>query len=253
MEQYLPVIIACIGALIALVSFILGASGIVTFNGFRRDYEAESADLLRTNDKLRQELGDLKETCEILGHKINEQQQQLRDLSAHVDELSLTTQDADSKLYTRAKKMIDLGADLNEVVRECEIPQGEAELLFRVKGKPVKTAANELKAPELKPVPSAIPGTPSMADVSKMPDFGGMSGFSAQVMQAEHDASQRRGTNSNGMALGTGGHKGNFDLGGSSNRATKEDILVKNEAANALPLPKEASGLMEHFRNIERP
>ena len=78
MEQYLPVIIACIGALIALVSFILGASGIVTFNGFRRDYEAESADLLRTNDKLRQELGDLKEACEILGHKINEQQQQLR-------------------------------------------------------------------------------------------------------------------------------------------------------------------------------
>ena len=89
MEQYLPVIIALIGALIALVSFILGASGIVTFNGFRRDYEAESADLLRTNDKLRQELGDLKEACEILGHKINEQQQQLRDLSAHVDELKI--------------------------------------------------------------------------------------------------------------------------------------------------------------------
>ncbi len=36
----------------------------------------------------------------------------------------------EAKLYSRAVKMIELGADLDEVMRECELPQGEAELLF---------------------------------------------------------------------------------------------------------------------------
>ncbi|WP_372763063.1 DUF2802 domain-containing protein, partial [Pseudoalteromonas sp.] len=38
--------------------------------------------------------------------------------------------DPDAKIYSRAVKMVELGADLNEVIRECELPRAEAELLF---------------------------------------------------------------------------------------------------------------------------
>ncbi|MFC0118912.1 DUF2802 domain-containing protein [Pseudoalteromonas xiamenensis] len=38
--------------------------------------------------------------------------------------------DPEAKIYSRAVKMIELGADLDEVMRECEIPQAEAELLM---------------------------------------------------------------------------------------------------------------------------
>ena len=38
--------------------------------------------------------------------------------------------DPDAKIYSRAVKMIELGADLDEIMRECEIPRAEAELLL---------------------------------------------------------------------------------------------------------------------------
>ncbi|WP_442960193.1 DUF2802 domain-containing protein [Pseudoalteromonas sp. A25] len=38
--------------------------------------------------------------------------------------------DPDAKIYSRAVKMIELGADLEEIMRECELPRAEAELLM---------------------------------------------------------------------------------------------------------------------------
>ena len=41
--------------------------------------------------------------------------------------------DADGRLYTRASKMVDLGADLDELMEECDLPKAEAELLLTLK------------------------------------------------------------------------------------------------------------------------
>lgn len=49
----------------------------------------------------------------------------------------IVTQDPDSKLYTRAVKMVELGADIEEVMIECELPRAEAELLYTLHGKPL--------------------------------------------------------------------------------------------------------------------
>ncbi|CAG8998360.1 MAG: hypothetical protein CENE_00306 [Candidatus Celerinatantimonas neptuna] len=49
----------------------------------------------------------------------------------------IVTQDPDSKLYTRAVKMVELGADIEEVMSECELPRAEAELLYTLHGKPL--------------------------------------------------------------------------------------------------------------------
>ncbi|MED5526662.1 MAG: DUF2802 domain-containing protein [Pseudomonadota bacterium] len=48
----------------------------------------------------------------------------------------LKSVDPQSKLYSRAAKMVALGADIDELMRECELPRAEAELLFNLHKKP---------------------------------------------------------------------------------------------------------------------
>ena len=56
--------------------------------------------------------------------KENAKQKQLLD--------QLQNQQPQDKLYSRAFKLVELGADIEEVVRECDIPQAEAEMLISV-------------------------------------------------------------------------------------------------------------------------
>ena len=42
----------------------------------------------------------------------------------------LKSESSEQRLYGRAKKMIEMGADMNELMTECEVPRGEAELLM---------------------------------------------------------------------------------------------------------------------------
>lgn len=38
--------------------------------------------------------------------------------------------DPNAKIYSRAVKMVELGADIEEIIRECELPRAEADLLM---------------------------------------------------------------------------------------------------------------------------
>jgi len=49
---------------------------------------------------------------------LNEVQQEM---SVHTPE---------NKLYSRAVKMVELGAGIEEIMQECELPEAEAELLL---------------------------------------------------------------------------------------------------------------------------
>ncbi|WP_413110685.1 DUF2802 domain-containing protein [Thaumasiovibrio sp. DFM-14] len=56
--------------------------------------------------------------------------QQLEFLEDRQGELSM--HDPNSKLYSRASRMVELGADLHELMEECELPKAEAELLMNL-------------------------------------------------------------------------------------------------------------------------
>ncbi|EOV3349631.1 flagellar transcriptional regulator FlrD [Vibrio cholerae] len=68
-----------------------------------------------------------------LGQKVSEQQDIIRHLNERLLELENT--EADARLYTRASKMVQLGADLNELIQECELPKAEAELMMSLQNK----------------------------------------------------------------------------------------------------------------------
>lgn len=60
----------------------------------------------------------------------NQTEQQLVALTEQQQAIALT--DPESKIYSRAMKMVQLGADLEEIMRECELPRAEAELLYNL-------------------------------------------------------------------------------------------------------------------------
>ncbi len=90
------------------------------------------------------ELEELRSGLFGMGQKVKSNQKDLADLNevmqaiaAEVNQLTEQQQkiemfDPDSKLYSRAMKMVQLGATLDEIIAECELPRAEAELLFNL-------------------------------------------------------------------------------------------------------------------------
>ncbi|MDO6497545.1 DUF2802 domain-containing protein [Photobacterium sanguinicancri] len=63
--------------------------------------------------------------------------QKMAEIADHQEMLAdrqseISMQDPDGRLYSRANKMVELGADINELMEECDLPKAEAELLMRL-------------------------------------------------------------------------------------------------------------------------
>lgn len=84
------------------------------------------------NDKLLHSKSDqyLQQLKELVLQLQTNQQQQLDVITELNNKVLLLEQENQpNPLYTRAKKMIELGADVEEVIQECEISRSEAQLL----------------------------------------------------------------------------------------------------------------------------
>ncbi|MBQ4797830.1 DUF2802 domain-containing protein [Pseudoalteromonas sp. MMG006] len=77
---------------------------------------------------LRSEVSELRTGLLSIGKRVLQVEQQNQDLMQQ--QAAQKYDDPDAKIYSRAVKMVELGADLDEVIRECELPRAEAELLF---------------------------------------------------------------------------------------------------------------------------
>lgn len=75
----------------------------------------------------RSEIKELRMGVLGLGKKLTGLETVTSEVSEKQDELQLI--EPESKLYSRAQKMVELGANVEEIVRECELPLAEAELL----------------------------------------------------------------------------------------------------------------------------
>lgn len=68
-----------------------------------------------------------------LGQRVTEQQEMITHLNERLKQLENV--DTDARLYSRASKMAKLGADINELIEECELPKAEAELMLSLQKK----------------------------------------------------------------------------------------------------------------------
>lgn len=86
------------------------------------------SDLKQQNTILRSEIDELRGGLLNMGKRILQQEKLSQELSENQQALQYS--DPDSKMYSRAVKMVELGAQLDEVMKECELPRAEAELLL---------------------------------------------------------------------------------------------------------------------------
>ncbi|MCE9686720.1 MULTISPECIES: DUF2802 domain-containing protein [Shewanella] len=87
----------------------------------------------RQRETVKRELHELRSGTIGVGRRVLELEKRLQQQSERIEESS--QQDPQAKLYSRAMKMVSLGAGVEELVRECELPKAEAELLIRLHGK----------------------------------------------------------------------------------------------------------------------
>ena len=90
-------------------------------------------DLSKSRESLQKRIIELSTSNINLGGAIQGVASELQQTKFQQDEMKeeMTTheqQDPDSRCYTRAVKLGELGASLDEIMRECERPRAEAEL-----------------------------------------------------------------------------------------------------------------------------
>lgn len=100
---------------------------------------------LNTNQSLTQGLQKEVEQFQLTSIQLNKQDQQaeqailaLKDyLDTEIGKLaqqlsSMSVEEPTDKLYSRALKLVAKGADLEELISECELPRAEAEMLLAI-------------------------------------------------------------------------------------------------------------------------
>ena len=87
--------------------------------------------LERQQESSRQEIKELHLGAQGVLTQYKGLQQAIEKLNAKQDEI-VAQKDPASRLYSRAAKMVELGADLEEIMRECDLPAAEARLLVHL-------------------------------------------------------------------------------------------------------------------------
>lgn len=129
MPQYL--IVSAIAGVLFLLSW-----GVI-FYLFRKIRQCEFQlalvhdNLLDNENKLNQVNDELHETLignQALGRKVKDLVRLIGEVQSRQDKFA--EQDPQSRFYANAVKLITEGASLEDVMRECDLPRAEAELLF---------------------------------------------------------------------------------------------------------------------------
>ncbi|MDK2598484.1 DUF2802 domain-containing protein [Pseudoalteromonas sp. P94(2023)] len=82
---------------------------------------------------LRSEIAEVRASVLSIGKRLVASESFAKDLAQQ--QAAQKYDDPDAKIYSRAVKMVELGADLEEIMRECELPRAEAELLMSLHNK----------------------------------------------------------------------------------------------------------------------
>ncbi|MFM5801470.1 DUF2802 domain-containing protein [Aeromonas veronii] len=97
----------------------------------KQESEASMATLQGQLESLRKQMMELHTGAIGMGQRLQSVEGAMQQVNERQQEL--TMQDPERRLYSRAAKMVELGADLDEVMSECELPKAEAELLISLR------------------------------------------------------------------------------------------------------------------------
>ncbi len=121
---------------IILFVLVIINSGVffILFRHIQKLYRVQNAmelivkELIKARDSNKKKFGELQTVTLGAGQKILDLEKRVVAMDELQQEMSI--QSPENKLYSRAVKMVELGADVEEIMRECELPRAEAELLI---------------------------------------------------------------------------------------------------------------------------
>ena len=130
----LAMIIACSALVLACVTTTAYVLLQRKINNIQHAHNLLLKDLAKSRDSLQKRINELSTVNINLGGAIQGVARDVQQTKYQQDEMkeewqSQEAQDPESRFYTRAIKLVELGASLEEIMRECELPRAEAELL----------------------------------------------------------------------------------------------------------------------------
>ena len=135
--QLLLSLIALFVSIICLILYALLFKRIKTHQETVISQGHLQSELSRNINDLKEELHEIRSgnygvinRVKELVHQVDNLQTAQQDLAAN-----LVEQDPQSRFYSKGAKLISQGASLEDVMRECDMPAAEAELLFNLHNK----------------------------------------------------------------------------------------------------------------------
>ncbi|WP_462168625.1 DUF2802 domain-containing protein [Pseudoalteromonas lipolytica] len=117
----------------ASILLVLVCLGLIFVNNNKQSaaIQAKQKQLQETQQQLsilRSEVAEMRAGMLSIGKRVVAVEEKSQELEQLQD--AQKYDDPNAKIYSRAVKMVELGADLEEIINECELPRAEAELLM---------------------------------------------------------------------------------------------------------------------------
>lgn len=127
-QQWLPVAISIIIALMATVLINRERQARKALEIKFSAIEKVLKNARLQHESLTKQFNELRTGSIGMSHKMVDMVEQLERVEERQNEIAMN--DSGGRLYSRASKMVELGADVNELMKECDLPKAEAELLL---------------------------------------------------------------------------------------------------------------------------
>jgi hypothetical protein len=124
--QYLPWLTLVLAFVFFIISYLLIQKQAKKNHALELLVES----LLESNSQFKQQFVELHSGSIGMGKKIQHLESLIK--KTQENQQNLVAQAPENRLYTRAVKMVELGASIDELMSECELPRAEAELLLNL-------------------------------------------------------------------------------------------------------------------------
>lgn len=121
-----------------ILMLVVAIAVATTFYHVRKLARAQKAmelivkELIKSRDSGKKKVGELQTLSVSTGQKVMDLEKKLVEIDERQQDIEqeMTVKTPENRLYSRAVKMVELGAGLDEIMNECELPKAEAELLM---------------------------------------------------------------------------------------------------------------------------
>ncbi|MFT6985350.1 MAG: hypothetical protein ACJAT7_001159 [Psychromonas sp.] len=124
--QYIPWLALALAIVFFIISYILIKKQMKKTDALQLLVKS----LLASNESFKRQFTEIHSGTVGLGKKIQQLDSMVK--QTQENQLNLVAQAPENRPYTRAAKMVELGASIEELMNECELPRAEAELLLNL-------------------------------------------------------------------------------------------------------------------------